>query len=191
MYKNIVKRMIDIVLSGLGIIVLSPILLVLVVAIKMDSKGPVLFKQKRVGIHKSHFNILKFRTMRIDTPKDMPTHLLQNPEQWITKVGGFLRKTSLDELPQIFNVLRGEMSLAGPRPVVQEELDKYYGEAVKEYASVKPGITGLWQVSGRSDVDYPERVAMDVEYVRTRNLWKDIVILYKTFDVVLNKKGAY
>ncbi len=109
----------------------------------------------------------------------------------ITPIGQILRKSSLDELPQIFNVLRGEMSLVGPRPVVQEELDKYYGEAVKEYASVKPGITGLWQVSGRSDVDYPERVAMDVEYVRTRNLWKDIVILYKTFDVVLNKKGAY
>ena len=143
--------------------------------------------------------------MVVNSKEMLEKHLAENLEaktEWerefklkndprITPIGQVLRKSSLDELPQIFNVLRGEMSLVGPRPVVQEELDKYYGEAVKEYASVKPGITGLWQVSGRSDVDYPERVAMDVEYVRTRNLWKDIVILYKTFDVVLNKKGAY
>ena len=104
MYKQFVKRLIDVVLSACGIIVLSPVLLVLVIAIKLDSPGPVLFKQKRVGLHKEHFYILKFRTMRIDTPRDMPTHMLENPEQWITKVGGFLRKTSLDELPQIFNI---------------------------------------------------------------------------------------
>ena len=143
--------------------------------------------------------------MVVNSKEMLEKHLAENPEakaEWerefklkndprITPIGQILRKSSLDELPQIFNVLRGEMSLVGPRPVVQEELDKYYGEAVKEYASVKPGITGVWQVSGRSDVDYPERVAMDVDYVRTRSLWKDIVILYKTFDVVLNKKGAY
>ena len=112
------KRLIDIILSLLGLIVLSPVFLILIVAIKLDSKGPVLFKQKRVGIHKTHFNILKFRTMRIDTPKDTPTHLLENPEQWITKVGKFLRKTSLDELPQIINILKGEMSIIGPRPAL-------------------------------------------------------------------------
>lgn len=104
-----IKRLIDILLSGIGLIVLSPIFIGIIIAIKLDSKGPVLFKQKRVGIHKSHFNILKFRTMRIDTPKDTPTHLLTNPEQWITKVGKFLRKTSLDELPQIINIFKGEM----------------------------------------------------------------------------------
>src|SRR5690554_3655912 len=125
------KRLIDIVLSFIGLIILSPVFLILIIAIKLDSKGPVLFKQKRVGIHKTHFNILKFRTMRIDTPKDTPTHLLENPEQWITKVGKFLRKTSLDELPQIINILKGEMSIIGPRPALWnqydliEERDKY------------------------------------------------------------------
>lgn len=108
-----IKRFIDIVLSLIGLIILSPVFLILIVAIKLDSKGPVLFKQKRVGIHKSHFNILKFRTMRIDTPKDTPTHLLKNPDQWITKVGKFLRKTSLDELPQIWNIFVGQMSIIG------------------------------------------------------------------------------
>lgn len=117
------KRLIDIILSLLGLIVLSPVFLILIVAIKLDSKGPVLFKQKRVGIHKTHFNIFKFRTMRIDTPKDTPTHLLENPEQWITKVGKFLRKTSLDELPQIINILKGEMSIIGPRPALWNQYD--------------------------------------------------------------------
>ena len=123
MYQNFGKRLIDIILSGVGIIVLSPVLLVLVIAIKLDSPGPVLFRQKRVGIHKTHFHILKFRTMRIDTPKDTPTHLLENPEQWITKVGGFLRKTSLDELPQIFNIFAGHMSVIGPRPALWNQFD--------------------------------------------------------------------
>ena len=115
-YRTFVKRLLDLILSAAGIVVLSPLLLILAIAIKLDSPGPVLFKQKRVGIHKTHFNILKFRTMRIDTPKDCPTHLLENPQQWITRVGGFLRKTSLDELPQIFNIFMGQMSVIGPRP---------------------------------------------------------------------------
>lgn len=119
MYKSFFKRLIDLLLSGVGILVLSPVLLILVIAIKLDSPGPVLFKQKRVGIHKTHFNILKFRTMRIDTPKDMPTHMLENPEQWITKVGGFLRKTSLDELPQIFNIFAGQMSVIGVGCIIE------------------------------------------------------------------------
>ena len=131
MYRLFIKRFIDIVLSFLGIIILSPLFLILIIAIHVDSPGPILFKQKRVGIHKKHFNILKFRTMRIDTPKDMPTHLLANPEQYITKVGKFLRKTSLDELPQMINILRGDMSIIGPRPALWnqydliEERDKY------------------------------------------------------------------
>ena len=116
-----IKRLIDIILSLLGLIILSPVFLVLIIAIKLDSPGPVLFKQKRVGIHKSHFNILKFRTMRIDTPKDTPTHLLENPDQWITKVGKFLRRTSLDELPQIINIFKGEMSIIGPRPALWKD----------------------------------------------------------------------
>ena len=113
MYLRI-KRIIDLVLSLIGLVVLSPIFLIIIIAIKLDSKGPVLFKQKRVGIHKTHFYILKFRTMRVDTPKDTPTHLLDNPDQWITRVGKILRKTSLDELPQIINILKGEMSIIGP-----------------------------------------------------------------------------
>ena len=142
MYKKIVKRAIDAMLSFVGMVVLSPLFLILVIAIKVESKGPVLFKQKRIGIHKSYFNILKFRTMYIDTPKDMPTHMLSNPEQYITKVGKFLRKTSLDELPQMINILKGDMSIIGPRPALwnQEDLiaerDKYGAN------DVMPGLTG-------------------------------------------------
>ena len=185
-----IKRIIDIILSGAAIIILSPLLLVLCLAIKFDTPGPILFRQKRVGIHKSFFQIYKFRTMRIDTPKDVPTHMLENPEQYITKVGKFLRKTSLDELPQIFNVLKGEMSLVGPRPIIQEELERY-GEYVGDYLMVKPGITGMWQVSGRSDIEYRERVLLDSWYVRNWSVWIDIVMLFKTFAVVAMRKGAY
>src|SRR5690625_2322682 len=118
-----IKRIIDITLSSLDLVLLSPVFLILIIAIKIDSRGPVLFKQKRVGVRKSHFYILKFRTMRIDTPQNTPTHLLENPEQWITRVGKFLRKTSLDELPQIINILKGEMSIIGPRPALWNQYD--------------------------------------------------------------------
>ena len=117
------KRIIDRFLALIGLIILSPFFLLLMLVIKMDSRGPIFFKQKRVGIHKKHFNILKFRTMRIDTPKDTPTHLLKNPEQYITKVGRFLRKTSLDELPQIINILKGDMAIVGPRPALWNQYD--------------------------------------------------------------------
>ena len=118
-----VKRVIDLVLSVLAAVILSPVFLILFIAIKLDTPGPIFFKQKRVGINKTHFNILKFRTMRIDTPKDTPTHLLGNPDQYITKVGKFLRKTSLDELPQIFNIIKGEMAIIGPRPALWNQYD--------------------------------------------------------------------
>ena len=137
MYLRI-KRIIDLVLSLIGLVVLSPIFLIVIIAIKLDSKGPVLFKQKRVGIHKTHFYILKFRTMRVDTPKDTPTHLLDNPDQWITRVGKILRKTSLDELPQIINILKGEMSIIGPRPALWnqydliQERDKYGANDIRQ-----------------------------------------------------------
>ena len=150
-----VKRAIDLCLSMVGLIVLSPVFLILVIAIKLDSKGPVLFKQKRVGIHKRYFNILKFRTMKIDTPKDMPTHMLKNPDQYITKVGKFLRKTSLDELPQIINIVKGEMSIIGPRPALWnqsdllEERDKYGAN------DVMPGLTGWAQINGRDELEIP------------------------------------
>ena len=199
------KMFFDYTLTAVGTVAISPLLFYIAYRINKEDPGPIFFAHTRIGKDGKAFPCYKFRSMVVNSKEMLEKHLAENPEakaEWerefklkndprITPIGQILRKSSLDELPQIFNVLRGEMSLVGPRPVVQEELDKYYGTAVKEYCSVKPGITGLWQVSGRSDVDYPERVAMDVEYVRTRNLWKDIVILYKTFDVVLNKKGAY
>lgn len=205
MGSNFIKTIFDFTLTAVGTVVISPLLLYVAYRIKKEDPGPVFFAHTRIGKDGKPFPCYKFRSMVVNSKEMLEKHLAENPEaraEWekdfklkndprVTPIGKVLRKTSLDELPQIFNVLRGEMSLVGPRPVVQEELDKYYGKAVKEYYSVKPGITGLWQVSGRSDVDYPERVAMDVEYVRTRSMWKDIVILYKTFDVVLNKKGAY
>ena len=164
MYK-LLKKTGDRFLALLGLLILWPVFLVLIIAIKLDSKGPILFKQKRVGIHKTHFNILKFRTMRIDTPKDMPTHLLQNPEQYITKVGKFLRKSSLDELPQIINILKGDMAIVGPRPALWnqydliEERDKYGAN------DVLPGLTGWAQINGRDELEIPVKAKFDGEYV--------------------------
>ena len=160
-----IKRGIDILLSGLAVIILSPALLVLCAAIKINSRGPILFKQKRIGIHKTYFWIYKFRTMRTDTPKDMPTHLLTNPEQYITKVGKFLRKTSLDELPQIFNILKGDMSIVGPRPALWNQ-DDLIAERDKYGANdVMPGLTGWAQINGRDELEIPVKAAFDGEYV--------------------------
>lgn len=189
MYTHI-KRGIDFCLALLGLIVLSPVLLILVIAIKADSKGPVLFKQKRVGIRKSHFMILKFRTMRIDTPKDMPTHLLQNPEQYITKVGKFLRKTSLDELPQIFNIIKGDMAIVGPRPALWnqydliEERDKYGAN------DIRPGLTGWAQINGRDELEIPVKAALDGEYVRKMGPGMDLKCFFGTFASVLRSDGV-
>lgn len=190
MYRNGIKRLLAVVLSLCGMVCLSWLFLILAIAIKIDSPGPVFFKQKRVGIGKKHFSILKFRTMRIDTPHDMPTHLLHDPDQYITRMGHFLRKTSLDELPQVFNVLKGEMSLVGPRPIIQDEVPKY-GPYIKDFYMVRPGVTGMWQTSGRSDTTYEERVQMDTWYVRNWNVWFDIVLIWRTIAVVLKHKGAY
>lgn len=185
-----IKRLIDIILSGIGLIILSPVFLVLIIAIKVDSPGPVLFKQKRVGIHKSHFHILKFRTMRIDTPKDTPTHLLENPDQWITKVGRFLRKTSLDELPQIINIFKGEMSIIGPRPALWnqydliEERDKYGAN------DVPVGLTGWAQINGRDELEIDVKARLDGEYVRRRSLIFDAVCFFGTIASVLRSRGV-
>ena len=190
MYKKFGKRLIDIVLSACGIVVLSPVLLVLVIAIKLDSPGPVLFRQKRVGLHKTHFSILKFRTMRIDTPKDTPTHLLENPQQWITRVGGFLRKTSLDELPQIFNIFAGHMSVIGPRPALWnqfdliEERDKYGAN------DVLPGLTGWAQINGRDELPIDVKARLDGEYVRRLSLGFDIKCFFGTILSVLRHDGV-
>ena len=177
-------------LSACGILVLSPVLLILVIAIKLDSPGPVLFKQKRVGLHKKHFSILKFRTMRIDTPKDCPTHLLENPQQWITKVGGFLRKTSLDELPQIFNIFAGQMSIIGPRPALWnqydliEERDKYGAN------DVMPGLTGWAQINGRDELPIDVKARLDGEYVEKLSFAFDVKCFFGTVVSVLKHDGV-
>lgn len=189
MYRY-VKRGIDFVLSFVGLVILSPLFLLLIIAIKIDSRGPVLFRQKRVGIHKSHFNILKFRTMRTDTPKDMPTHLLKNPEQYITKVGKFLRKTSLDELPQIINIIKGDMSIVGPRPALWnqydliEERDKYGAN------DVRPGLTGWAQINGRDELEIPVKAKFDGEYVKKMGFLMDMRCFFGTFLSVLRADGV-
>lgn len=188
MYMKI-KRLIDIILSLLGLVLGSLIFLILIVAIKIDSKGPVLFKQKRVGIHKTYFNILKFRTMRIDTPKDMPTHLLQDPDQYITKVGKFLRKTSLDELPQIWNIFVGDMSIIGPRPALWnqydliEERDKYGAN------DVPPGLTGWAQINGRDELAIEVKAKLDGDYVKKIGIWMDIKCFFGTIVSVVKREG--
>jgi len=184
-----IKRLIDIILSFLAIIVLSPVFLIITVAIKIDSKGPVLFKQKRVGINKTHFNILKFRTMRIDTPKDTPTHLLENPDQWITRVGRFLRKTILDELPQIWNIFTGRMSIIGPRPALWnqydliEERDKYGAN------NIRPGLTGWAQINGRDELPIEVKAKLDGEYVEKLSFKMDVKCFFKTIASVIKGDG--
>ncbi|WP_193065263.1 sugar transferase [Oceanobacillus oncorhynchi] len=190
MLFNIVKRIMDIVLSALGIIILSPFYLLLIIAIKIDSRGPILFKQKRVGKNKKHFNILKFRTMRIDTPKDTPTHLLKNPDQYITKVGKFMRKTSLDELPQIWNILTGDMSVIGPRPALWnqydliEERDKYNAN------DVRPGLTGWAQINGRDELPIDIKAKLDGEYIKKMGIIMDIKCFFGTFISVAKSDGV-
>ncbi len=185
-----IKRGIDFVLSLLGLAVLSPVFLALIIAIKIDSPGPILFRQKRVGIHKTHFAILKFKTMRIDTPKDVPTHLLQNPEQYITKVGRFLRKTSLDELPQIINILKGDMAIVGPRPALWnqydliEERDKYGAN------DIRPGLTGWAQINGRDELEIPVKARFDGEYVEKIGPRMDLRCFFGTFLSVLRGDGV-
>ena len=162
---TIIKNALDRMLALLGLIILSPVFLILIVAIKLDSKGPVLFRQKRVGIHKTHFHILKFRTMRIDTPKDTPTHLLQNPEQYITKVGKFLRKTSLDELPQIINIIKGDMAIVGPRPALWNQYDLIAERDQYGANDVLPGLTGWAQINGRDELPIDVKAKLDGDYV--------------------------
>lgn len=178
----------------LGLCILSPLFVVLMIAIKSESKGPVFFCQKRVGLRKSHFMILKFRTMRIDTPKDMPTHQLENPEQYITKMGRFLRKTSLDELPQMLNILKGDMSLVGPRPALWnqfdliEERDKYGAN------DVRPGLTGWAQINGRDELEIPVKAKLDGDYVAAlqqgKGLAMDLKCFFGTFVSVLRSEGV-
>ena len=190
MYRKIIKRLIDIIVSGIGLIILSPFFLALVIAIKLDSKGPVLFKQKRVGINKTHFNILKFRTMRIDTPKDIPTHLLKNPDQYITKVGKFLRKTSLDELPQIINIFKGEMSIIGPRPALWNQYDLIAERDKYSANDVLPGLTGWAQIKGRDELPIDVKAKLDGVYIEKMSFLFDIKCFLGTIVSVLKHDGV-
>lgn len=202
--NRMAKRVFDIVVTVLGGIVALPIIVGIAVLIYIDSPGPIIFPHRRVGQNGKEFLCYKFRTMVLNAQEVLQEYLKQNPEaerEWeqdfklkddprITKIGHFLRRTSLDELPQLWNVLVGEMSLVGPRPIVQAEIEKY-GEYINDFYLVPPGITGVWQVSGRSDTTYEERVHMDSWYVHNWSVWIDIVYLVKTVAVVIKSKGAY
>ncbi len=189
MYKT-VKKILDRVLALLGLIILSPLFLLLMLAIKLDSKGPVFFKQKRVGIYKSHFFILKFRTMRIDTPKDTPTHLLSNPKQYITKMGGFLRKTSLDELPQIINILKGDMAIVGPRPALWNQYDLIAERDKYGANDILPGLTGWAQINGRDELPIDVKARLDGEYVQKMGFLMDLRCLLGTVVSVAKQEGV-
>lgn len=189
MYKYF-KRFLDIVLSAAALLVLSPVLLIVAVAIKLDSKGPVLFKQKRVAKGKEHFQILKFRTMYADVPKDVPTHLLADPDSKITKIGRFLRKSSLDELPQIWNILVGEMSIIGPRPALWNQFDLIAERDKYGANDVRPGLTGLAQVMGRDELPIEVKAKYDGEYAQNITFANDVKIFFKTITSVLGAEGV-
>ncbi len=189
MYK-VVKMAADRILALLGLTILSPLFLVLMLAIRLDSRGPIFFRQKRVGIHKKHFMILKFRTMRIDTPKDTPTHLLANPQQYITRVGRFLRKTSLDELPQIINILKGDMAVVGPRPALWNQYDLIAERDKYGANDILPGLTGWAQINGRDELPIEVKAKLDGEYVRRMGLGMDLRCILGTVVSVARQDGV-
>lgn len=183
MYKHFFKRVIDITLSFMGLVLLSPVFIVLIIAIKVTDPGPAFFTQKRIGKGKSFFPLHKFRSMKMSTPRDTPTHLLENPEQYITSVGKFLRKSSLDELPQIWDILIGNMSIIGPRPALWNQ-DDLVAERDKYGANdVKPGLTGWAQINGRDELEIPVKAKLDGDYVARLNAgsWSGFVMDVKCF----------
>ena len=190
MYQKFGKRLLDLVLSGLGILVLAPVYLILAVAIKIDDPGPVFFRQKRVGIHKTHFEIMKFRTMKMETPRDVPTHLLENPEQYITRVGKILRKTSLDELPQIFQIFTGKMSIIGPRPALWNQFDLIAERDKYGANDVRPGLTGWAQINGRDELPIDVKARLDGEYVEKLSFAFDCKCFFGTITSVLKSDGV-
>ncbi|OME45643.1 lipid carrier--UDP-N-acetylgalactosaminyltransferase [Paenibacillus odorifer] len=184
------KQTIDFLLALIGMLVLWPVFLIIAIAIKTTSKGPILFKQKRLGKNKSGFYILKFRTMRTDTPQDMPTHLLEDPDFFITKVGNFLRKTSLDELPQIINILKGEMSIVGPRPALWNQYDLISERDKYGANDIKPGLTGWAQINGRDELPIEKKASLDGEYVANLSIKFDIKVFFMTILSVLKSDGV-
>ena len=190
MYQRFFKRLLDVILSGCAVVILSPLLLIIAIAIKIDDPGPVLFRQKRVGIHKTLFSIMKFRTMRMDTPKDTPTHLLENPEQYITRVGRFLRKSSLDELPQIFQIFTGQMSVIGPRPALWNQVDLIEERDKYGANDVRPGLTGWAQINGRDSLPIDVKARFDGEYVQKISFLFDCRCFFGTISAVLKHEGV-
>ncbi|MDO4965293.1 MAG: sugar transferase [Lachnospiraceae bacterium] len=195
MYKNIIKRLIDFLLATIGIIVLIPVWIILAIAIKVDDPGPVLFSQKRFAKDGKdgkprYFKIYKYRSMKTSTPKDTPTHMLENPEQYITKVGGFLRKTSLDELPQIFNIWMGQMAIVGPRPALYNQTDLYDERAKYGANKVAPGLTGWAQINGRDELEIEEKAKLDGEYVKKMSFLFDLKCFFGTFISVAKQDGV-
>lgn len=183
------KRTFDFMSSLIAIILLSPILLLLVLIIKCTSPGPVFFKQRRMGINNQEFMIYKFRTMRIDTP-NVATHLLKNPEQYITPIGKFMRKTSLDELPQLFNILKGEMSVVGPRPALYNQYDLIEMRTKANVHTVRPGLTGLAQVSGRDELELDKKVYFDQQYLEKQSFFYDLKLIFLTITKVFKSEGV-
>ena len=190
MYQKYAKRLIDLLLSACAILVLSPVYLLICIAIVADDPGPVFFRQKRVGIHKTHFLILKFRTMKVSTPKDVPTHLLENPEQYITRVGKFLRKTSLDELPQIFQIFTGKMAIIGPRPALWNQFDLIAERDKYGANDVRPGLTGWAQINGRDELPIDVKARFDGEYVQNLSFAFDCKCFFGTIRSVLKSEGV-
>ncbi|MEC6747657.1 sugar transferase [Marinilactibacillus sp. XAAS-LB27] len=184
------KRLIDIVLSIVGLVILAPFISLIVIAIKLNSKGPVLFKQKRVGYQKKYFNILKFRTMYVDTPKDTATHLLADPDKYITKIGKILRKTSLDELPQIINILKGDMSIIGPRPALWNQYDLIQERDKYNANGVPVGLTGWAQINGRDELDIEYKAKLDGEYTEKLGFKMDCKCFFWTIISVLKTDGV-
>ncbi|MBU3806139.1 MAG: sugar transferase [Candidatus Fournierella pullistercoris] len=190
MYARVIKPLLDRIIAVVAILCLSPLLLVLALCIKLSSPGPVLFCQKRVGKGKSYFQIYKFRSMRTDTPKDMPTHLLENPETFITPIGRFLRKTSLDELPQLFNIAKGEMSIVGPRPALWNQDDLIAERDLYGANDCVPGLTGYAQIHGRDELPIPQKAKMDGYYAQHLSFKLDVSIFFKTIISVIRHEGV-
>ena len=189
MYK-VIKRFLDFILSFIAVVGLSWLLIIIAAAIKIEDGGNILFKQKRIGLNKKEFYIYKFRTMKIDTPKDVPTHLLENPDSYITGVGKFLRKSSLDELPQLFNILKGEMSIVGPRPALWNQFDLIAERDKYGANDVVPGLTGWAQVNGRDELPIPVKSEYDGEYVKKVSFLFDVYIIFKTVFSVFKAEGV-
>ncbi|MBQ9197977.1 MAG: sugar transferase [Clostridia bacterium] len=190
MYNRFFKRALDILISLVSLILLSPMMLLIALLIKLDSKGPVFFKQKRIGIHKKYFYIYKFRSMYADTPRDIPTHLLEDPEAFLTKVGKVLRKTSLDELPQLLNILFGQMSVIGPRPALWNQDDLIAARDLYGANDVLPGLTGWAQINGRDELEIGEKAALDGEYVKKMSFLFDCKCFFGTFAAVITHRGV-